>query len=263
MKVGIIGHGVVGNAVTEGFKKLGNECIVHDVKYTTDIHTILPTEVVFICVPTNSKENGDCDVSIVNDVIENLHKINYTGIICIKSTVAPGTTKLLIEKYNNSNICFVPEFLRERFAVSDFLEGQDLCVIGAEESSVFDIVSNLHGTLPESIVHLSPTESELVKYFCNTYNSTLITFANCFYEVCKSLNVDYTKVKNAAVKRNHINDVYLECNDNFRGFAGVCLPKDTKCIANISENIGIQFFANLLKQNTAFKKTAYNNMRLE
>ena len=104
MKVGIIGHGVVGSAVTEGFKKLGNECVVHDVKYNTDIHIMLPTEAVFICVPTNSKENGDCDVSIVNDVIENLHKINYTGIICIKSTVSPGTTKLLIEKYNNSRV---------------------------------------------------------------------------------------------------------------------------------------------------------------
>ena len=114
-------------------------------------------------------------------------------------------------------------------------------------------------------IELSRTEAELVKYFNNVYNSTLITFANSFYEICQKLSADYTNVKNAAVLREHINDQYLDCNNNFRGFGGVCLPKDTKALSHLSKNLEIDnnFFQTLMDINNKLKITVYEGMRDE
>ena len=94
----------------------------------------------------------------------------------------------------------------------------------------FEIVKESHGHYPKKFINVTPTEDEFCKYFNNIYNATLITLANSFYEVCKANGVDYRNVKNAIASRDHINNLYLDCNENFRGFGGVCLPKDTKAI---------------------------------
>ena len=106
MKIGVIGsEGVVGGAVTYGMQKLGHEVKKHDVVLNTTIRDVEDTDVVYICVPTPSLSSGKCDTSIVEQVVETLHQIKYKGVIAIKSTVEPGTTKKLVEKYNNKNIC--------------------------------------------------------------------------------------------------------------------------------------------------------------
>jgi len=112
---------------------------------------------------------------------------------------------------------------------------------------------------------VSPTEAELAKYYNNIYNATLVTFANSFYEVCKSLGADYSKVKDAIVNREHIYDIYLDCNDNFRGFGGMCLPKDTKAIAAFCSKNGLDvgFFDSILEENSKYKTTVYEGMRQE
>ena len=112
-------------------------------------------------------------------------------------------------------------------------------------------------------MQLSVTEAELVKYFNNVYNSTLIIFANSFYELCKSLDANYSEVKNAATQRDHINDKYLDCNENLRGFGGVCLPKDTRALAALVEknNLDVDFFKMLLSENKKYKTTTYEGMR--
>ena len=224
MDIGIVGIGIVGGAIKHGFKKLGHKIIVHDIKLKTKIGDVVNADIVFICVPTPSTPNGDCDTSVVESVVSELSNLEYKGVICIKSTVKPGTTKKLSEDFPTLNLSFVPEFLRERCAISDFIENHDLCVIGTDSKKTFDLIKKVHGKYPKNIVQLSVTESEFVKYFSNTYNAILITFANNFYEICKKMGVDYTNVKDAVVRRSHINDQYLDCNDNFRGYGGVCLP---------------------------------------
>jgi len=263
MNIGIIGLGVVGNACKGGFEKLGHSVKVHDIKLGTTIEDIEDTELVFLCVPTPSKENGECDTSIVESVVDELHKIEYMGVICIKSTVAPGTTDRLSDKYPSTLFAMVPEFLRERYALSDFTENHDLLVIGTTSNDTFFLIREAHGTFPKATIKMQPKEAELIKYFNNTYNATLITFANSFYEVCKHYNVDYTHIKNVMVNRDHIVDMYLECNDNFRGFAGVCLPKDTKEIAAAARKVGVDFFDNLLTENAKYKRTVQEGMRME
>lgn len=261
--IGIIGLGVVGSAVESGFKKLGHEVKIHDIKFGTKLEDVLDTEVCYICVPTPSCDNGACDTSIVESVIESLISKNYTGVMAIKSTVSPGTTATLIEKFKNTNICFVPEFLRERCAVVDFIENHDLCVIGTDREDIYEKIKNNHGRYPKKFVKLTVTEAELTKYFNNVYNATLITFANSFYEVCKSFGANYTSVKDAITERNNISDVYLDCNDNVRGFGGMCLPKDTSALNFLVKNnkIDVDFFEMILKENNKYKITVFEGMR--
>ena len=95
MKIGIVGVGIVGSAIKFGFEKLGHKVFTHDIIYNTSIEDVKDTDVVFICVPTPSLKDGKCDVQIVNDVVSELNGIDYQGIISIKSTVEPGTTKRL------------------------------------------------------------------------------------------------------------------------------------------------------------------------
>ena len=99
MKIGIFGVGIVGSAIKFGFEKVGHQVFTHATRHYTSIEDVKDTDVVFICVPTPSLKNGKCNVHIVKDVVFELNKLDYQGVIAIKSTVEPGTTKKLQEKY--------------------------------------------------------------------------------------------------------------------------------------------------------------------
>jgi UDPglucose 6-dehydrogenase len=263
MKIGIIGLGVVGSAVEYGMKRLGHKVFVHDLKLNSKISDVFNTDICYICVPTPTSDDGSCDVSIVENVIKDLNDNNYNGIIAIKSTVTPGTTKRLSEQYKNKTICFVPEFLRERCAIADFVENHDLLVIGTADDNVYELIKKSHGKFPKKTVKVTSIEAEFCKYFNNVYNATLITFANSFYELCKASGVNYTNVKEAIVNRNNISDVYLNCNENVRGFGGMCLPKDTSAISSLVRelNLDVDFFDMVLSENEKYKTTVFNGMR--
>tara|TARA_Y100000034_G_C6868465_1_gene396075 strand:+ start:414 stop:1229 length:816 start_codon:yes stop_codon:yes gene_type:complete len=271
MKIGIIGVGVVGSAIKHGFEKLGHEVKIHDTKYTTiynktTINDVLDTDVCFVCVPTNPMDDGSCDVSIVNEVVQDLADNSYIGTIAIKSTVEPGTTCMLQSKYSAQlTICFVPEFLRERCAISDFVDNHDLCVIGTTDEAVYKMIKRSHGKFPKKFIMVNPLEAELCKYFSNVHNATQIIFANSFYEICKKLGADYNVVKDSMVHRKTIFDHYLDCNENIRGFGGVCLPKDTAAINNLVKRhkLDIKFFETLLEENKKYRITVPGGMRLE
>lgn len=265
-KIGIVGAaGVVGSALVYGFEKLGHQVFKHDLRFGTKLEEVLESETVFVCVPTPARPDGSCNTEIVESVVTDLVTLKFDGIIAIKSTVEPGFTDKMIQKFNNEKICFCPEFLTERNSFSDFIEKHDLLVVGTRDASVFLKIKEQHGKYPKTVVQLSPTESELCKYYNNVYNATLVTFANSFYEICKKLGADYSKVKDAVVNRDHITDIYLDCNDNFRGFGGMCLPKDTKALNHLAKTLetNVRFFDNLLTENAKYKITVIPGMRPE
>lgn len=266
MEIGIVGHlGIVGGAVKYGLEKVGHKVFGHDVLADTKLQDLFLTEVVFICVPTPANEDFSCNTSIVKSVVSELNEMGYRGVVAVKSTVQPGTTDELREQYPDMRLAFCPEFLRERAACMDFTENHDVCIIGTYSNRDYKVIEEAHGSLPREFVSLSPLEAELTKYFNNIYNATLITFANSFYEVCGSVGADYTKIKNAITKRDHIKDIYLDANENFRGFSGACLPKDTKAIASLvkQKNLNVEFFHDLLKENSKYKATVFDGMRDE
>ena len=262
MQIGVIGIGVVGSAVKFGFERLGHDVSYHDTIKNTSIEDVLHTQVCYICVPTPANEDGSCDISIVESVLDELIEHQYAGIACIKSTVIPGTTERLQQKFRS--LAFVPEFLRERYAISDFIQDHEVCIIGTDNDTFYDIIKESHGDYPKEFIQCTPTEAEFAKYFHNVHNAMQITFANSFYEVCMKMGVDYNKMKNTLKNRSNMNMAYLDCNKNFRGFGGVCLPKDTKAMDYLSKklDLDVRFFDHILSENEKYRVTVPDGMRL-
>jgi len=264
MNIGIVGLGVVGSAIKAGFEKIGHNVKEHDIKLYTRIEDILNTEICYICVPTNSNEDGACDVSIVHEVVNDLDKLDYKGIVAIKSTVEPGTTEKFRDE-TNLTICFVPEFLRERCAEDDFINHNSLLLVGTDSDEVYKKVKDSHGSLPVHKIKSSIIESELVKYFSNTYKAMRVIFANTFYKICGELGANYDVVKDAFLLHGIFEGHYLNVNKDFGGFGGVCLPKDTKAMSYLVEklDLDLQLFKMIIEENDKFVIKVPKGMRKE
>lgn len=263
MKLGIVGLGAVGSANKTGFEYIGHEVVGHDVKLNTKITNILDCEIVFLCVPTPQADDGSCDTSIIESVIQELNLYNYKGIVAIRSTVVPGFTQRMIDTYKNLTICFVPEFLRERCAADDFIHNHKLLAIGTHDIWVYRKLVKAHGNLPEHTEHLTPSEAEVLKYYNNVYAALRVTFANVMYEICDKLDCDYTTIKNAYIKTGKATDMYLDVSPGLRGYGGMCLPKDTQAIAVLLKQLNLDFslIDSIHTDNSKLKRTVFNGMR--
>jgi UDPglucose 6-dehydrogenase len=262
MRIGIIGLGVVGSACKQGFELQGHTVLVHDIKLNTTIDTVLDTDVVYICVSTESLPDGSLDSKQVNDCVSLLESNNYQGIVAIKSTVLPGTTSFL-NQASEMTICFVPEFLRERCAVEDFVTNHKLLVIGTSDQTAYDTVVKSHGSLPVHTKQLTETEAEIVKYYNNIFNAVRVIFSNIMYEVCEKNNANYKHIKDAYLLREVASPDYMDCNENLRGYGGMCLPKDVEVFKKYLQelNIDVDLFDALSSDNDKFKTTVFDGMR--
>lgn len=258
MLIGIIGYGVVGQAIGHSFKMQGHR-IAHYDKYlneSTTISELTAADCIFVCVPTNNV-NNTCDTSIVKSTVETLAELNYTGIIIIKSTVVPGTTQKLIDQYPDLKLSFVPEFLRQDNASDDFQNLTKTLIVGTTRDDDFKFISNLHRPFSPDAINITPTEAEIVKYFSNNYNSMRVVFANAYYEVCKKIGASYNNILSAAVTLPNIqSDLYLKCSPGQRGYEGKCLPKDTQAFNSFLKelNLPIELFNAIINDNEHYTK---------
>jgi UDPglucose 6-dehydrogenase len=256
MKIGIIGRGTVGSAVYEGLEYLGHHMSFFDPAYPeSKLTDISNTDVVFVSVPTNQLPNGDCDVSIVEQVVDELDQADYRGLIAIKSTVIPGTTQRLSDDYPSLKICCVPEFLRAKTALADFIHNHDLLIIGSTRQEDHELIKRAHGVYPQHVACVTPTEAEVVKYFNNVHHAMQVTFANIAYEVCERMGANYMNVYNAITNRDSINKAYLMANKNTRAYGGHCLPKDTSAWNNLLKklDIDVSLIQSVINDNERFK----------
>jgi UDP-glucose 6-dehydrogenase len=265
MILGFIGLGMVGKAIYDVFSE-NYECIFYDIKIlNSKITDILISDIVFIAVPTNINNDNKCDLTILNDIVEQLHNLDYKGIICIKSTIIPETTINYINKYSNNKICFCPEFLKERNAYNDFKYNNKICIIGTLCDDVFENIKKVHMNICIEFKKVHPTEAEITKYFRNIYNTNKIILANAFYEVCQSNNIIYDNIIDNLLITNEIDDKYLRCNENLRGPSGPCLVKDTvafnEYVKSLNNNISI--FQALVDDMKLYPKTVIKGTRTE
>ena len=258
MNIGIIGMGVVGSVLFKVFSSLKNKCLCIDLKNQNQIPELLKQDIIYICLPTNLKGKR-LDTKSIEKYLLFLDKKKYKGTIAIKSTLNLGDTKKFKKKFRfiKKKICFVPEFLRERVAYLDFTKNHDLLLIGSsDKNSIKKIIKN-HSKYPKRTQVVKPVEAELIKIFSNSYNASRVVFANSFYEVCKSLKVDYQKVLSSYLLMGKSTGNYLNCTSQLRGFGGKCLPKDLATLNFFSskKTKKVKFFNYIIMQNKKFKTT--------
>jgi len=263
MNIGIVGsEGIVGSALRAGFNRLGFSVTSYDILLNQPLSNMLYTEIVYICVPTPSHEDGSCNTDIVESVVDDLYKLEYKGVIAIKSTVGPGTTQRLIDKHNDQ-IVFVPEFLKERSAEYDFVFNHRLLLVGTHNVNHYYLVQCTHGQYPQDSMRVTPVEAEMMKYYWNTFNATRITFANVFYEICQANGAEYDRVKEAFLRSSDMPDEYLDVKPELRGYGGACLPKDVKATQRLCDqhSLPLKFFEAVDETNDLFHTTVFKGMR--
>ena len=268
MKIGCIGRGMVGEAIFQGLKSLGNEMSFSDPVYPeSKIEDILDSDIVFIAVPTPPNNKNECDLTILIKVLDDLALLYYKGHICIKSTIIPGTTQDMINKYNNDKICFCPEFLRERCAYEDFMKNNSICLVGTISNKTFEVIKKIHEPICKEFKMVSPVEAELTKYMQNVYNTYRILFANGMYEICKHNGVEYNSVLGSLLVRKEMDSKYMYCDENIRGPSGPCLVKDSlafnQYVNSLDLEIKPKIFQTIVDDMELYPKTVINGTRTE
>ena len=248
-KVGIVGQGYVGKALKVGFKSDNIEINTYD-KYLSDQSTvkdlnelILSSNIIFICVPTPMKKNGECFTGIVEEVVKDINILaDNKKTVIIKSTVPPGTTEKLNEIYKNISLIFNPEFLTEANFLDDF-KNQKYIILGGNKKDL-DLVENLYSIIfPEiKINRTTSINAEIVKYFLNTYLATKVSFANEMKILCDHVNADYNQIVNLVIQDNRIGKSHLLVPgpDGKLGFGGSCFPKDINALLTFSKSLNIE-----------------------
>lgn len=241
LKVGIIGNGFVGEAISFAFSSV-SELFIFDInpqKSFSNLKQIHNCDFVFVCVPTPMFKDGSQDLSYVEEVFSNGSR---KPIYIIKSTVLPGTTKKLNKKYPKLNIVFSPEFLTERTAKLDMLT-QARIIIGGN-TKLTEQVKNLFYLRfkNKNIILTNSQTAELIKYMNNTFFATKISIMNEFKILCDKIGADWEDALSGFVSDGRISESHLNVpgHDGNLGYGGTCFPKDVNAIINFSEKIGIE-----------------------
>ncbi|MFM8597137.1 MAG: UDP-glucose dehydrogenase family protein [Flavobacteriales bacterium] len=205
--------------------------------FTTQLaEGIAAAEIIFLALPTPPGADGAADLSFVLGVAEELGKlITDFKVIVDKSTVPVGTAEKVhaaIAKNASTPFAVVsnPEFLREGFAVSDFMK-PDRVVIGCSDSRAAEIMEALYKPFVRQgnpIYIMDEKSAELTKYAANAFLATKITFMNEIANFCELVGADVDQVRIGIGADARIGKRFLFPGI---GYGGSCFPKDVQALA--------------------------------
>jgi UDPglucose 6-dehydrogenase len=213
--------------------------------FTDDLKAaVLDSEVIFLCLPTPMGEDGSADLKYVLGVADDIGKILKENdvkeykVIVNKSTVPVGTAQRVkdaISKHGNFDFDIVsnPEFLREGFAVEDFMK-PDRIVIGAEDQKALDIMKALYEPFVRQgnpIIEMDTASAEVTKYAGNSYLAMRITYMNQLANFCESVGANIDLVRKGIGSDNRIGKRFLFAGI---GYGGSCFPKDVNALIKTS-----------------------------
>jgi UDPglucose 6-dehydrogenase len=279
MHICVIGCGYVGLVTGAVFADLGNEVVCVDVieeKITQLNNGIMPiyepglqemvqrnladrrlcfttglevgmdkAEIIFICVGTPPKENGETDLSQVEAAARGIARYlrRYT-VIVNKSTVPVGTGDLvreIIEQNRRRDVDFDvvsnPEFLREGSAVQDAAT-PDRIVIGAPSKHVAMKLLELYATLGRPMLITDVHSAEMIKYASNAFLATKISFINVIANICEACGANVDDVARGMGFDPRISSDFLSAG---LGFGGSCFPKDVESLIHTASKFGSEF----------------------
>ena len=281
MTITVIGAGYVGLVTAAVFSDLGNKVYCIDVDknrvnslklgkvpffepnlaeyiqrnlnqnrlfFTTNYAQSIPkSQIVFICVGTPPKENGEANLTYLFNAVEETAK-NLTGytLIAIKSTIPIGfedDLEATVKKYAKTRFEFAvsPEFLREGSAIEDTLH-PDRIVIGTRSKKAENFLLELHAPISGERIVCDMRSAQLVKYGANAFLATKVSFANSVAILCEKMGANVAKVMQGIGADKRIGHTFLYPGV---GYGGSCLPKDV--LAFISQAAAFDYNFELLR----------------
>ena len=194
---------------------------------------ISKSDVIFICVGTPPKKNGESNLSFVDQVSKDISKkIKGYTVVVSKSTVPVGTSKRIENslKKNNSiksfDVVSNPEFLREGAAINDFMR-PDKIIIGCRTKKAEKILKKIYKKLKRPYVVTNNETAEIIKYANNSFLATKITFINEIADLCENIGAEVETVAKAIGLDGRIGPKFLHPGP---GYGGSCFPKDVKSL---------------------------------
>ncbi|MFN6039257.1 MAG: UDP-glucose dehydrogenase family protein [Bacteroidota bacterium] len=280
MKIAVIGTGYVGLVTGTCLSETGNEVICVDINeqkvqklkegvvpiyephldvlfhrnikagrlsFTTSLENgIKDAKIIFLALPTPPGEDGSADLSYVLGVAKDLgNLIKEYKVIVDKSTVPVGTAEKVraaIAQNCKSDFDVVsnPEFLREGFAVDDFMK-PDRVVIGSSSERARKLMEELYKPYVRSgnpIIFMDEKSAELTKYAANSFLATKITFMNEVANLCEKLGADVDLVRIGIGSDDRIGKRFLFPGI---GYGGSCFPKDVQALAKSASEVNYDF----------------------
>ena len=296
MKVTVVGSGYVGLVVAAGLAELGHHviCIDKDAEKIAQLRegkvpicerhledlvrrqerrlrfskdklkaAVRQSDAIFIAVGTPIAANGKCDLSYVEEVVEEIadalgnaafaHKL-----IIEKSTVPVGTGEKIAKRLpNRVEVVSNPEFLREGSAVTDFLY-PDRIVVGTNSGKALAMMRELYrplldgsyarrrdavpcpesGKSPTRMIATTIESAEIIKHASNAFLAMKISFINAISAVCELAGADVEDVARGMGTDSRIGPRFLRAGI---GFGGSCFPKDLAAFRSVAEELGIDF----------------------
>ncbi len=241
--------------------------------FTDDLkYAVLNSEMIFLCLPTPQGEDGSADLQYVLKIASDIGKIlkdekcDEYKIIVNKSTVPVGTAQLVeneIRKYGIKNFDVVsnPEFIREGFAVEDFMK-PDRIIIGSESKTALSKMRELYEPFVRQgnpIIEMNTASSEVTKYAANSYLAMRITYMNELANFCEVVGADIDLVRKGMGSDTRIGKRFLFAGI---GYGGSCFPKDVNAFIRTSNDKGspISLLTVVDKVNKAQKKVLFNKL---
>lgn len=218
--------------------------------FTGDLKSaVLESEFIFLCLPTPQDEDGSADLKYILGVADELGKIFASQggdakqkIIINKSTVPVGTSKKVfdtIKKHNIKNFDIIsnPEFLREGYAVEDFLK-PDRIVIGTKSKYAMERMKSLYEPFVRQgnpIIEMDTASAEVTKYAANSYLAMRITYMNELANFCEKVGADVDLIRKGIGTDSRIGKRFLFPGI---GYGGSCFPKDVNALIKTSTDVG-------------------------
>ena len=280
MKITVVGTGYVGLVTGTCLAETGNEVICVDIdaekvammqqgnvpiyephlnvlfqrnikanrlKFTTSLQEGLDFgDIIFLALPTPEDEDGSADLSYILGVSDQIGElITDYKVIVDKSTVPVGTAeKVTAAIAKNAKVDFDvvsnPEFLREGFAVDDFLKPERI-VIGSRSERAIALMKKLYNPFVRSgnpIIIMDEKSAELTKYAANSFLATKITFMNEIANFCEKVGADVDMVRIGMGTDSRIGKRFLFPGI---GYGGSCFPKDVKALKKSGRDNGYNF----------------------
>ncbi|MCD2258228.1 UDP-glucose dehydrogenase family protein [Psychroserpens luteolus] len=295
MKISVIGTGYVGLVTGTCLAETGNEVLCIDIdqskveqmqkgivpiyephldvlfernikanrlKFSTSLAEGLDHgDIIFLALPTPEDEDGSADLSYVLGVAKDIGKhIKDYKVIVDKSTVPVGTSDKVKATISNEttvefDVVSNPEFLREGFAVDDFLKPERI-VVGSSSERATKLMEKLYKPFVRSgnpIIIMDERSAELTKYAANSFLATKITFMNEIANFCEKVGADVDKVRVGMGTDSRIGKRFLFPGI---GYGGSCFPKDVKALFKSGQDNDYEFdiLKSVIKVNDTQKK---------